>query len=64
MSGDLIPVPRDLLAAACFCARKHAPDSSTYQQLSALALSPAEKTFAGMPISQVALGTYHPGDDA
>lgn len=64
MSGlDLVAVPRDLLAAACYCARKYAgPDSETYKRLSALALSPAEATYAGRPLSEIAASTFHPGD--
>lgn len=63
--NDMIRVPRNVLASACFCVRMYAGrDSQTYQKLSALALTPAEKTYAGMPISEAMAGTYHPGDDA
>jgi hypothetical protein len=35
---DLVSVPRDLLASACYVLRKHAPDSNTLARLSELSL--------------------------
>jgi len=70
MTNEMISVPRDLLAAACYCIRKRAgADSATYQQLSALSLSAVaeDQTYGGIPLSEHASsGAYgwHPGDDA
>jgi hypothetical protein len=67
---DMISVPRGLLAAACHCVRKFAPDSTTYAELSALSLSeaPDQRIFAdGLTLREIqnspGLG-LHPGDIA
>ena len=61
---DMIAVPRSLLACAAYCARKHAgADSTTYRALSKASLTKVP-TFAGMPVDELARGTWHPGDEA
>jgi len=60
-----IAVPRNLLASAAYCARKHAGrDSVTYQRLSAIAISPEKPTYADRPLSEIAASNFHPGDVA
>ena len=50
MSGaDKVLVTRDLLAAACHVLRRYVPDSKTLAELSAIALSPADRPAFGDP---------------
>lgn len=73
-NDDLIAVPRELLAAACYCVRKERGDGSeTYKRLSALSLSKAPAPAAKSRVEQFAenaktipagMVPWHGGDSA